>query len=149
LRTRIPDRSGRVARADAFGRQPPPSQALQGDLALASGRSPSSRIVQGQSSGTDFLRLVGSMEGLLPATALDSLTPEQLRTVQEALEQYRRMVEARLADVLYAQPGTTPSRQRLAEVSKAARDEVEQTLRTTIRDDAVVGQLTTAVVRFG
>jgi len=31
----------------------------------------------------------------------------------------------------------------------AARDEVEQTLRTTIRDDVVVGQLTTAVVRFG
>jgi hypothetical protein len=35
------------------------------------------------------------------------------------------------------------------EISKAARDEVEQTLRTEIRDDAVVGQLTTAVVRFG
>jgi len=29
------------------------------------------------------------------------------------------------------------------------RDEVERTLRTAIRDDVVVGQLTTAVVRFG
>jgi hypothetical protein len=51
--------------------------------------------------------------------------------------------------VLYSEPGPVPPRQRLAEISKAARDEVEQTLRTTIRDDVVVGQLTTAVVRFG
>jgi hypothetical protein len=121
----------------------------QGEIALASGRAAPGRLVQAQSSATDFLRLVGSLEGLLPATALDSLTPEQLRTVQEALEQYRRVVGVRLSDVLYAEPGPTPARQRLADISKAARDEVEQTLRTTIRDDMVVGQLTTAVVRFG
>src|SRR5262245_53080182 len=89
----------------------------QGEIALASGRAPG-RVVQEQSSATDFLRLVGSMEGLLPATALDSLTPEQLRTVQDALEQYRRVVGARLSDVLYSEPGPVSARQRLADISK-------------------------------
>jgi hypothetical protein len=121
----------------------------QGEIALASGRSAPGRVIQAESSATDFLRLIGSLEGLLPATALDSLTPEQLLTVQEALEQYRRAVGARVSDVLYSEPGPVPARQRLADISKTARDEVEQTLRTTIRDDVVVGQLTTAVVRFG
>jgi hypothetical protein len=41
------------------------------------------------------------------------------------------------------------ARQRLQEINKDARDEVERTLRTAIKDDIVVGQLTTAVVRFG
>ena len=68
---------------------------------------------------------------------------------QDALDQYPRYVAANLSGVLYSQPGAVPARQKLAEITKAARDEVEQTLRTAIRDDVVVGQLTTAVVRFG
>jgi len=122
---------------------------VQGDMAMIASRSPSSRVVQTESSATDFLRLVGSLDGLLPATALDSLTPAQLLAVQDALDQYRRYVAANLSGVLYSQPGAVPARQRIAEITKAARDEVEQTLRTAIRDDVIVGQLTTAVVRFG
>lgn len=122
---------------------------VQGEMAMLASRSPATRVVQDRSSATDFLRLVGSLEGLLPQTALDSLTAEQLRAVQDALDEYRRFVGANLSTVLYSEPGGTPARQRLAEISKAARDEVEQTLRTAIRDDVVVGQLTTAVIRFG
>ena len=124
------------------------STSAQGDMAMMAGRS-SGRIVQNQSSATDFLRLVGSMEGLLPAAALDSLTPAQLQAVKDALDQYRRFVDLGVSGILYSPPGGSPVRQRLMELNRAARDEVEQTLRTEIRDDAVVGQLTTAVLRFG
>lgn len=122
---------------------------VQADMAVAAGHSSSSRVVQAQSSATDFLRLVGSMEGLLPQAALDSLTPEQFRAVETALGQYRRFVDEGVSRVLYSEPGGTPARQRLQEVNKAARDEVEQALRVAIKDDVIVGQLTTAVVRFG
>ncbi len=121
----------------------------QGEMAMTAARSTSGRIVQAQSSATDFLRLVGSLEGLLPATALDSLTPEQLQAVKDAIDQYRRFVDLGVSGILYSAPNGTPTRQRLLELNRAARDEVEQTLRTEIRDDVIVGQLTTAVLRFG
>lgn len=122
---------------------------LQGEMAVVASRAPGGRLVQGHSSSTDFLRLVGSLEGVLPPAAIDSLTPEQLQAVSDALDRYRRVVDAAVPTVIYSQPGPVPARQRLAEINKEARDEVERTLRTAIRDDIVVGQLTTAVVRFG
>lgn len=121
----------------------------QGEMAMMAGRSAPGRIVQSRSSATDFLRLVGSLEGLLPATALDSLTPEQLQAVKDALDLYRRFVDVGVSGILYSPPGGSPVRQRLQDLNKAARDEVEQTLRMEIRDDVIVGQLTTAVLRFG
>jgi len=122
---------------------------LQGEMAVVASRAGGGRVVQGQSPSTDFLRLVGSLEGVLPPATIDALTPKQLQAVNDALDRYRRMVDAGVSTVIYSQPGPVPARQRLAEVNKDARDEVERTLRTAIRDDVVVGQLTTAVVRFG
>jgi hypothetical protein len=90
---------------------------LQGEMAVVASRSSGGRIVQGQSPSTDFLRLVGSLEGVLPQTAIDSLTPEQLQTVSDALDRYRRVVDAGVTTVIYSQPGPVPARQRLAEVN--------------------------------
>jgi len=121
----------------------------QGEMAAVASRSSGGRVVQGQNPSTDFLRLVGSLEGVLPPATIDSLTPEQLQAVNDALEHYRRVVDAGVTTVIYSQAGPVPARQRLAEVNKDARDEVERTLRSAIKDDIIVGQLTTAVVRFG
>jgi len=120
----------------------------QGEMNLVASRSSPGRIMQQQSSATDFLRLVSSLEGVLPPATIDSLTPEQLQAVSDALDRYRRTVDARLPIALYAKSDVS-ARRRLQDLNKDARDEVEQTIRTAIRDDAVVGQLTTAVVRFG
>jgi hypothetical protein len=122
---------------------------VQVALASATSRAPSGRLALHPPPATEFVRLVGSLEGVLPPTALDQLGPEQLRAVQDALIAYRRFISAGVDRVLYSPDPGAPPRQQLALLSKDVRFEIEQRLRTAIRDDAMVQQLATAVIRFG
>jgi len=90
-----------------------------------------------------FLRLVQSL-----GNRIQKLTRAQLRAVREAMLLYRQATSAAVSDALDGD-GSEPAKAELDLVGKRVRLQIEETLKGSIPDDALVRQLTTAVIRFG
>jgi len=90
-----------------------------------------------------FLRLVQSL-----GNRAQKLTKDQLRAVREAMLLYRQATSAAVSDALDGD-GSEPAKAELDLVGRRVRLQIEETLKGSIPDDALVRQLTTAVIRFG
>ncbi len=95
-----------------------------------------------------FLRLTQSLNGVIPAGRTARLTKTQLLAVRDAMRIYRQVTRAGVSTALDGD-GSVPAMPELDQIGKQVRFEIEEVLGRAIRDDSLVRQLTTAVIRFG
>ena len=92
-----------------------------------------------------YLRIVNSIEGIVPRD--QPLTHEQLQAVHQALDRYRRSIDAGVARVLYEEAGMDQIHRSLARLNKDAREEIEISLGAAFKDSALASRLATEIIR--
>ncbi len=95
-----------------------------------------------------FLHLAQSLNGVIPANRTAKLTKGQLLAVRNAMRYYRQATRAGVSNALDGD-STVPAMPALDQIGRQVRLEIEEALGLAIRDDLLVQQLTTAVIRFG
>jgi hypothetical protein len=120
---------------------------MQATLSQATARFGGTRTVQQNEPAVAYAKLVSSLEGVLPRPQLEKLTATQAKAVYDAMNHYEWVMQSGVNAILSRGAGDRPLVRQIQDLNQNARDEVEQQLRGTIRDDTTVRQLTTAIIR--
>jgi len=97
-------------------------------------------------TGRALSQVLTTLQSLVPATQIDALSSDEIRKIESAIRHYKWMAENSASEAIRNTDGR-PVRERLAESSKDARDEIERMLGATLNDHNMVRQVTTAIIR--
>ena len=101
---------------------------------------------QVEPTGRALSQVLTALQSLVPATQIDAMDREQLSEIETAIRHYRWMAESRSSEAIHAKD-ERPVRVRLEESNKQAREELERMLGPSLKDDNLVRQVTTAIIR--
>jgi hypothetical protein len=98
-------------------------------------------------SSLAYLRVVQSLESIVPRDTSRPLTADKLRTLYDAVRAYQGAVNRGVARTLYEADEESDQRGVYQTLGKAARQEVEHVLSASFRDGTLVQRLATEVIK--
>ncbi|MHC4593089.1 MAG: hypothetical protein ACYS8L_10405 [Planctomycetota bacterium] len=110
-------------------------------------RAPRRAALTAPGASLAYLRVVQSLEGIMPGDAAKPLTADKLRTIYDAVRAYQGAVNRGVARTLYEADEESDQRGVYQTLGKAVRQEVEHVLSAGFRDGTLVQRLATEVIK--